>query len=80
MPAKKQEEKEVLMIYCKCGKNLICIGDPNAFSSKELASAIKEKRKVKIIPFKKYQKMDIKPYCPNFVSEEQCPNNIKSKS
>ena len=73
------QEKEVLMIYCKCGKNLIWVGKPDSFSSKEIASAIKEKRKVKIIPFKKYQKMDIKLYCPNFVSEEQCPNNIKSK-
>lgn len=67
-------EKDVLLIYCTCGKNLITVGDPNTISSKEIALAIKEKRKVKVIPFEKYKKMDIKLYCPDFVNEKNCPN------
>ena len=73
------QQQEVLIIYCKCGKNLISVGNPDTFSSKEVASAIKEKRKIKVISFDKYKKMDAKLYCPNFVEEKDCPNNIKSK-
>jgi len=66
--------EEVLIIYCKCGKNLILVGNPDTVSNKEVALAIKEKRKVKVIPFEKYKKMDIKLYCPDFVDEKNCPN------
>lgn len=72
------ENKETLIIYCKCGKNAIAIGNPDSFDSKEISEAIKEKRKVEVVDFAKYKEMDIKLYCPEFVKENKCPNNEKT--
>lgn len=72
----RNNNENVLLIYCKCGKNLIEVGDPTFFSGKELGEAVRENRKIETISIEEFRTRNTKFYCPNYVEENVCPNNI----